>query len=103
MTEVAKHFDEGKTRYDLHPVTALKAIADVWEYGSNKYDDYNWAKGMPWMKMVGSTLRHVNKWILGEDLDDESGLHHLAHAGCDIMILLTYALKGLGTDNRAKL
>lgn len=103
MNDIAKHFDTDKTRYDLHPVVALEAIADVWAYGAKKYDEYNWTKGMPWMKIYGSILRHVFSWAKGEELDVESRLPHLAHAGCDLLILLSYSLKGIGIDNRPRL
>ncbi len=100
---IAKHFDEGKPPVDLIPWDAMREVSRVYGYGESKYGDFNYLKGMPWRKLYGSTLRHLFAWSIGEDLDAESGLPHLAHACCDILMLLTYALRKLGTDNRAKL
>lgn len=99
----AKHFDEGKPPVDLIPWDAMREVARVYGYGETKYGDFNYLKGMPWRRLYGSTLRHLFSWSVGEDLDKESGLPHLAHACCDILMLLTYAVRKLGTDNRAKL
>lgn len=48
-------------------------------------------------------LRHVFAWIRFEPRDSETTLSHLAHAGCCILFLITYELKGLGTDDRPKI
>ena len=33
-------------------------------------------------------MRHMVAWRKGEALDPESGRHHLAHAGCNVIFLL---------------
>jgi hypothetical protein len=33
-------------------------------------------------------MRHVHAWRAGETKDPESGLHHLAHAGCCLLFML---------------
>ena len=75
-----------KTRYDLVPFGALAQIADVLAYGADKYEANNWARGTAW-------------WC-GEDLDSETGLSHLAHAGCCLLFLLEYQRNGWGSDDR---
>jgi len=53
------------------------------------YDDDNWWKGLKWKKDVfGCILRHIWKWFRGEKYDDESGLHHLAHAAWNCITLM---------------
>jgi hypothetical protein len=37
---------------------------------------------------MAALLRHINAWRRGEKCDDESGLHHLAHALCNVAFLL---------------
>lgn len=101
-TAIARHFDEGKVRMELVPYDAINVIARAFGYGATKYGDYNYLKGMLWLKLFGSTLRHLFKWSVGEDIDKESGLPHLGHAACDILMLIVYAERKLGTDNRAK-
>jgi len=89
------HHDKGKVRYDLFPADALHAIAEVLTYGATKYDDDNWARGIANRRVFSSCLRHLWAWWRREDNDPESGLSHLAHAGCNIMFLLAYQLRGM--------
>jgi hypothetical protein len=100
--EGAKHFDEGKEPLDQLPTESLMEIAKVMAMGEKKYGRNNWTKGMDWHKLIGSTLRHVMKFNMGEDIDKESGLSHLAHAACDIMFLQWYVINKKGTDTRYK-
>lgn len=97
--EGTKH-DSEKIRLELLPIEALEEISKVLGKGAIKYDDWNWAKGMAWLRLVGACLRHLFAFIRGENNDPETGLSHLAHAGCCILFLLTYVLKGLGKDDR---
>lgn len=96
----AARFDEGKNRLDLMPSWPLDQIAQVYTYGTVKYDDNNWWKGMPWKKIIGPLLRHIYKWLRGEKYDDESGLHHLAHAAWQCLALMEYERNGIGKDDR---
>jgi len=99
--ETAARFSKGKIRYDLMAPWALDQIAQVYTYGTIKYDDDNWWKGLRWKKEVfGCILRHIWKWFRGEKYDDESGLHHLAHAAWNCMALMEYERNGIGIDDR---
>jgi hypothetical protein len=98
--EDAGRFDEGKTRHDLIPAWATEQLALVYTYGCQKYDDNNWWKGMRWSKVIGPMKRHVEKWLRGEQNDDESGLHHLAHVAWNAITLMEYERNNLGTDDR---
>jgi hypothetical protein len=93
-------YDSEKTRVELLPYNALLEIAKVMTIGAKKYGDNNWRKGMLWSRLYGACLRHLIAWYEGQDKDEETGLLHLAHAGCCILFLITYQLLGLGTDNR---
>ena len=97
----AARFGEGKIRYDLFAPWALEQIARVYTYGTQKYDDDNWWKGLKWKKDVfGCILRHIWKWFRGEQNDGESGLHHLAHAAWNCMTLMEYERNKIGVDDR---
>ena len=93
-------FDEGKERYDLIPPWALNELAKVYTYGTIKYDDNNWWKGMEWGKLFSALMRHTWKWWRGEKLDDESGLHHLSHAAWQCFALIEYERTNVGEDAR---
>jgi hypothetical protein len=99
MTEGVKH-DDGKARYDLLPPDALDAIAQVFTYGAAKYADRNWEGGMAWGRLFAAMMRHCWAFWRGEDVDPESGLPHLAHAGACVLMLLSHVQRGIGHDNR---
>ena len=99
--QVAFKFDAGKLRYDLIPTYPLKELAKVYTDGAAKYGDENYLKeGMNWKRVIASLLRHVEAYRACEDLDPESGSHHLAHAAWCCFTLLTYQYLGLGEDDR---
>ncbi len=93
-------FDQEKIRVDLLPPDALEEISKVLTHGAKKYGDRNWELGMDWNRPYGALLRHLWAWWRGEDYDPESGIHHLAHVGCNILFLLTYSIRKVGKDTR---
>lgn len=98
----ALHKDEGKIglQYIL-AMPGLYSLADVGDYGAKKYgDQFNYKKGMPWMKLLGSCSRHLVAFIQGEDLDPESGCPHLAHLAYDALMLLDYMENAIEQDDR---
>ena len=60
-------------------------------FGAEKYEDRNWEKGVDYNKYYGALLRHIFAWWNGEELDPETGLSHLYHAGCCLMFLSHYS------------
>jgi len=95
-------FDEEKNRLELLPTEAIFAIGKVLTHGAKKYEDNNWRKGSEWHRYYGALQRHLNAWWSGENKDKETRLSHLAHAGCCLMFLITYEIRGLGKDDRPK-
>lgn len=93
-------FDAGKPRLDLLPARPLLDIARVLTFGAAKYDDHNWRRGMRWGRVYASLVRHLLAWHAGEDNDPETGLPHLAHAGCCVLFLLEYAHANPELDDR---
>jgi len=94
-----KH-DKGKLRLDLIPVAILNQIAEVFTHGAEKYGDKNWQKGFNWERIAGAVQRHFNAWRMGENLDPESGISHLAHASAGLIFLQYFQLKQIGEDDR---
>jgi hypothetical protein len=99
-TPSAQHFSVGKVGLQWMPFRALEEVAKVLDFGAQKYGRDNWRKGTNWMEFAGSALRHIGWWLRGQDLDQESNLHHLAHAACNCLFLLEYWLSDTGTDDR---
>ena len=98
----AVKFDYSKPRWDLLPFDALEEIVKVLSHGAIKYGDRNWESGFRWGRIYGSLMRHLCAWFRGEDNDLETGLSHLSHAGCNVLFLITFALRKLGSDDRSK-
>jgi hypothetical protein len=75
----------GKGRFDLLPPAALARDALLYERGAVKYDARNWEKGMPFSRCIDSALRHLNKYMDGDRVED-----HLAAARFNIACLMHY-------------
>lgn len=106
----ARKDDADKVRLELVPPELLLAVGAVLTFGAKKYDDRNWEKGMSWGRVFGASMRHLWAWWGGKgpttksfvfgDLDLETGMSHLWHAGCCITFLIAYEERGVGTDDR---
>jgi hypothetical protein len=97
-----KKFDSGKPMVSLIPTGPLLEVAKVLTYGAQKYDPYNWAKGIKWSRLIDAKLRHTLAFNAGEDLDPESGLPHLAHSICSDIFLLEFMKTHKELDDRYK-
>lgn len=87
MSEGDKH-DQDKARWDLLPMRAVSDIVNVLTYGAKKYAPNNWRKVEDARaRYYAAALRHLIAWWMGEERDKESGLPHLAHAGCCLIFL----------------
>jgi hypothetical protein len=93
-------FDGGKIGVWMLPPDPLIDIARVLDFGAQKYASYNWTNGIKYSRIYGSLLRHLWAWWKGEDIDPESGLHHLAHAGCNVLFLLQFSRSRKSFDDR---
>lgn len=74
------------TPFVLEPPQLVTA-ARVFEYGAQKYAAWNWAKGMKWSVPIGCALRHIYAVLHGEEIDSESGLPHMGHVYCNVIML----------------
>ena len=74
----------------LIPGPALVEQAIVHKLGADKYGAYNWREQpkIETMVYLNAALRHLHAFIDGQDIDEESGVTHLAHvcACCNIII-----------------
>lgn len=100
MTLSGKRDNAGKPGTHLLPMGPLLEVAKVFEFGAQKYDANNYRKGLLWSTYLGSGLRHMLAWGMGEEVDPESGYHHLAHAGCNVLMALDAVMYGHGEDDR---
>ena len=96
-------YNVGKPDYGLMPMHLFDEVCLVWTYGAKKYAPWNWAKGMDWTVPFACICRHMFAWFRGERNDPESGLSHLAHAICNLMMLIHYETAYPEGDNRPSL
>lgn len=93
-------YNDNKPDFSLIPLCTLEDEARVWMYGKEKYASWNWAKGMNWDVPFACLLRHLSAWQRGEHLDAESKLPHLAHAMCNLRMLMLYSKTYVEGDTR---
>ena len=83
-----RKFDGGKSEYGLLPPFALEETVKALTFGAQKYERGNWIKVPDSKRRYFDAMeRHIWAWKRGEQMDPESGLHHLAHAMCCLMFL----------------
>lgn len=105
-TNTEFHKEEGKPMLDLLHVHALIEEGHVCSFGAKKYGLRNWEEHADkWSlgQLVASALRHIFQWMIGEDFDKESGLHHFAHARWNLGAAYELQLAKKGKDDRSKL
>ena len=89
-------------RYDLIPSGAMDEVARVYGYGAEKYAKRNWEAGYEYGLSIAALERHISAFKQLENIDPESGLHHLAHAVFHCLALITYVQCGIGKDDRSR-
>lgn len=92
-----KKYDTGKPMFSLIPPLAELEVAKVLTYGAEKYAPNNWKYvDNAFDRYLSAARRHINMVQLGETHDPETGLHHYAHAICNLLFLLEKELDQKG-------
>lgn len=92
-----------KVPFSVLPVPVLAEAALGLLEGALKYGRHNYhAISVRASVYYDATLRHLNAWWEGEDLDEESGaeLHHISKAISSLLVLRDAQLRGMVTDDR---
>lgn len=79
-------------RYDLIPAQVFKALAEVFNEGSIKYEDDNW-KQVPGMDHLNHMLNHIMEYRMTGNKED------LTHAGCRMIMFMFQELFQYSGDN----
>lgn len=101
MSTGVKH-DTEKPDMSLLSSIAITKIAEVMTFGKRKYSAENWRGGIGYKRLLAAALRHIFAYLGGESSDPESGMSHLAHAACCIMMLLEFETTRKDLDDRYK-
>lgn len=99
-SSVAIKHDDGKLPLHLLPFDSLEAVTEILAFGAKKYGERNWEKGMDWSRLFRAATGHLWAWFLRRGNDPETGRSHLWHAGCCVLFLIAYEIRGTGTDDR---
>jgi hypothetical protein len=68
-------------------------LAEVLTMGAKKYEPRNWEKGLCFSGLFSSAIGHALK-AQYEDLDEESGLAHMAHYAWGVMACYVFTVRG---------
>jgi Domain of unknown function (DUF5664) len=85
----------GKQRYDLVSPITLPVLARVLthcgkpkEQGGKGYAPHDWLKTTSMVDLLAAAERHLTKFKLGQDTDEETGLPHVDLAFTNLMMLV---------------
>lgn len=93
----------GAKKIPLHlaPPSAVHQLALAFKDGAAKYGPYNWRETqVSASTYYGAALRHLTAWWDGEDISEDAGVHHLAHAMACLAIVLDAEGIGKLVDDR---
>lgn len=86
-------------RFSLIPADFLWALAEHYGKGAQKYEDRNWQKSYKWSLSLDAASRHLNQWLRGEQIDGETGSHHLIATIWHLIALWWFDTNKKGTDD----
>jgi hypothetical protein len=96
-------YDSEKPALAYIPKAALDAEGQAFAYGARKYEAFNYKNGIDITRTLSAALRHISQFLDGEDVDVESGAHHLGCARANLaMALDSLARYGSKYDDRFK-
>jgi hypothetical protein len=83
------------------PAPVLMECGLVKLHGDLKYGAYNWREvGVKGSEYYNAVWRHLTAWYEGQDLDPDSGEHHIAHAIAGLAVLRDSQMFGNWVDDR---
>lgn len=82
------------------PFEALEECAAAQLDGNKKYRPLSWRAGMSWRENMDAALRHISKFMQGEEVAEDSGVHHCAHAALRLLYQVTWSKTQKGKDDR---
>lgn len=93
---------DGKLPLEYLVTTLWEGDAAVHKHGADKYGICNWRKDpIKASTYKAAMLRHLKAWLEGEDIDPDSGYHHLYHLRAGAGIVLDAEMHDTLIDDRA--
>lgn len=79
-------------RYDLLPWDVIEEDARLYGRGAEKYAGRNWEHGYPISLSMAALMRHlIAFWQRREDVDPETGCHHLSAVRFHAAVMMRFA------------
>jgi len=83
------------------PAIAIAHEACAMMDGAIKYGAYNWRTNAVVARIYADAAkRHIDLWLEGQEVAEDSGVHHLGHARACLGILLDAKVTGNLIDDR---
>jgi hypothetical protein len=88
------------------PLALVPSALVIWaapaaQNGADKYGPFNWRKApVQVMTYVEAMQRHLAAFVDGQDLAEDTGIHHLSHVAAGLGILVDSISLGIAVDNR---
>ena len=89
-------------RFDLIPAGPLKALAEHYGKGAQKYASRNWELGTDWSLNFAALMRHAWAFWGGEDVDEETGSLHVTAVAWHAFALAQFMDTKPELDDRPK-
>lgn len=87
---VAEKHDGDKPGVHLVWPGIILGMARVLTYGAKKYAEDQWMHGISFRRIVSAVYRHFLAILMGELIDEESGIEHIYHIATNVMFLAYY-------------
>lgn len=80
---------DGKLRWELLPLPTLEKVVEVYTKGAEKYGPNNW-QNLPdgYQRYKAAMLRHLVEYEKGNEIDSDTGCHHLAQVAWNALAIL---------------
>jgi hypothetical protein len=80
----------GKRDWSVFPFREAGPVVDVFEYGVRKYGrPFSYRAGIPTGELLAAIIRHAVHIQDGQELDEESGLPHMAHIAANALMAMS--------------
>ncbi len=87
-------------QFSLIPTGPLKALAELYGRGAQKYSADNWRKGYSWSLAYDAMIRHANAFWGGQNRDPETGALHVIAVAWHAFTLAYFIVRYPQYDDR---
>ncbi|MEE0968266.1 MAG: dATP/dGTP diphosphohydrolase domain-containing protein [Clostridia bacterium] len=91
----SKKYDQGKLMWHLLPLSLIKPVVEIFQYGLEKYKKEGSWKELDngYIRYRDAFFRHLEAHESGQLRDEESGFPHIQHCAWNALAMMYFALK----------